>query len=205
MPADRARYIGEAVVLVVAETATLAADAAELAAIEWEPLPPVTGARAAMRPGVPPVWPDRERNLALTCEVGGGSVSGRLMRLVSITVGEAVEQILARGKAIAAHILQPPREAAIAYADGVFTASGGASVTLWDVARAAETLDTLPTDLRGPLAGVSEIVNRAGGDPHGSHVCEVEADPETGHVRIVAWTGVDDAGRAAERDAGAGA
>ena len=128
--------------------------------------------------------------------VGGGSVSGRSMRLVSITVGEAVEQILARGKAIAAHMLQQPREAAIAYADGEFAAAGGASVTLWDVASAAETLDTLPADLRGPLSGVSEIVNRVGGYPYGAHVCEVEADPETGHVQIVAWTGVDDVGRA---------
>jgi carbon-monoxide dehydrogenase large subunit len=128
--------------------------------------------------------------------VGGGSVSGRSMRLVSITVGEAVDQILARGKAIAAHILQQPGKAVIAYADGVFAASGGASVTLWDVARAAETLDTLPAELRGPLAGVSEIVNRVGGYPYGSHVCEVEIDPETGHVQIVAWSGVDDVGRA---------
>ncbi len=128
--------------------------------------------------------------------VGGGSVSGRSMRLVSITVSEAVEQILARGKAIAAHILQQPGDAAIAYADGVFAASGGGSVSLWDVARAAEALDTLPPDLRGPLAGVSEIVNRVGGYPYGAHVCEVEADPETGHVQIVGWSGVDDVGRA---------
>ncbi len=128
--------------------------------------------------------------------VGGGSVSGRSMRLVSITVGEAVERILGRGKAIAAHMLQQPEAAAIGYADGVFSVAGGASVTLWDVARAGETLGTLPEDLRGPLAGVSEIVNRVGGYPYGSHVCEVEADPETGHVRIVSWAGVDDVGRA---------
>lgn len=128
--------------------------------------------------------------------VGGGSVSGRSMRLVSITVGEAVEQILARGRAIAAHVLQQPVGAPMDYADGVFSAPGGASVSLWDVAGAAETLDTLPADLRGPLAGVSEIVNRVGGYPYGSHVCEVEVDPDTGHVQIVAWAGVDDVGRA---------
>ena len=128
--------------------------------------------------------------------VGGGSMSGRSMRLVSITVGEAVEKLLTRGKAIAAHILQQSDGAALAYADGVFATPGGASVTLWDVARASETLDTLPADLRGPLAGISEIVNRVGGYPYGSHVCEVEADPETGHVQIVGWTGVDDVGRA---------
>lgn len=128
--------------------------------------------------------------------VGGGSVSGRSMRLVSITVGEAVAQIIARGKVIAAHMLQHSDAAAITYADGVFAAPGGASVRLSDVARAAETLETLPDELRGPLAAASEIVNRTGGYPYGAHVCEVEVDPDTGHVRIAAWTGVDDVGRA---------
>jgi len=128
--------------------------------------------------------------------VGGGSVSGRSMRLVSITVGEAIERLLTRGKAIAAHMLQQPDGAAIAYADGVFSAATGASVSLWDAARAGETLATLPADLRGPLEGISEIVNRVGGYPYGTHVCEVEVDPDTGHVNIVGWTGVDDVGRA---------
>jgi carbon-monoxide dehydrogenase large subunit len=118
------------------------------------------------------------------------------MRLVSITVWEAIERLRARGKAIAAHMLQQSPDAVIGYADAVFTAANGASVGLWDVARAAITLDTLPDDLRGPLAGASEIVNRAGGYPYGSHVCEVEVDPGTGHVAILGWTGVDDVGRA---------
>jgi carbon-monoxide dehydrogenase large subunit len=85
---------------------------------------------------------------------------------------------------------------AIAYADGVFAAPGGASLGLWDVARAAETLATLPAELRGKLAAASEIVNRTGGYPYGAHVCEVEVDPDTGHTQIVAWAGVDDVGRA---------
>ena len=128
--------------------------------------------------------------------VGGGSVSGRSMRLVSITVGEAVERVIARGKAIAAHMLQHPDESGITYANATFSAPSGAEVALCEVAQAAETLDSLPEALRGPLAAASEIVNRAGGYPYGAHVCEVEVDPETGHVDIVAWTGVDDVGRA---------
>ncbi len=128
--------------------------------------------------------------------VGGGSVSGRSMRLVSITAGEAVEQLIARGKAIAAHMLQHPDVSGITYADATFSSPGGAAVGLWDVAQAANTLNSLPEALRGPLASASEIINRAGGYPYGTHVCEVEIDPDTGHVDIVAWTGVDDVGRA---------
>jgi carbon-monoxide dehydrogenase large subunit len=127
--------------------------------------------------------------------VGGGSVSGRSMRLVSIAVGKAVEQLLARGSAIAAHVLQA-QTTEVRYADGAFVAPGGASIGLWDVAGAAATLASLPRDLSGPLTGVGDITDRAGGYPFGCHVCEVEVDPDTGHVDIVSWTGVDDVGRA---------
>jgi CO/xanthine dehydrogenase Mo-binding subunit len=75
------------------------------------------------------------------------------MRLVSIAVSEAVERLLARGRAIAAHILQQSEASRISYAEAAFTAPGGGSVGLWDAARAAETLDSLPEDLRGVLTG----------------------------------------------------
>ena len=57
LPVDIVRYCGEAVALVVAETAALAADAAELVAVDYEPLPAVTDARAAMAGGAPQLWP----------------------------------------------------------------------------------------------------------------------------------------------------
>lgn len=125
---------------------------------------------------------------------GGGSHSGRSMRLASIAMGDAVTALVARGKAIAAHVLQAPVES-IEYADGVFSAEGQ-SLDLWSAAEAAETLNSLPEDLRGRLEGIGDIVNRAGGFPYGTHVCEVEVDPDTGHVQIVTWSGVDDVGLA---------
>ena len=115
--------------------------------------------------------------------VGGGSHSGRSMRLVSIAVGEAVDDLIAKGKAITARTLQTP-EAEIIYLDGAFHAPGGASLSLQDAS--AES----------GLEGVGDITNRAGGYPYGAHVCEVEIDPETGHVDILAWTAVDDVGLA---------
>jgi carbon-monoxide dehydrogenase large subunit len=116
--------------------------------------------------------------------VGGGSHSGRSMRLVSIAVTEAIADLVAKGKAVAARQLQAPVED-IAYADGVFRAAGGGEIGLWAAAKA--------TDL---LEGVGDITVRSGAYPYGAHVCEVEVDPETGHVAIVAWTGVDDVGLA---------
>ena len=105
------------------------------------------------------------------------------MRLVSIAVGEAVDDLIAKGKAIAARTLQTPEDEII-YLDGAFHAPGGASLSLQDAS--AES----------GLEGVGDITNRAGGYPYGAHVCEVEVDPETGHVDILAWTAVDDVGLA---------
>ena len=126
--------------------------------------------------------------------VGGGSHSGRSMRLVSIAAHDAVEAIKAKARAIASHVLDVPADS-LAFGDFGFTAKDGRHFDLWQAAEAARTLNSLPADLRGGLEGIGDIVNRAGGYPYGAHVCEAEVDPETGFTRIVAWTGVILCGR----------
>jgi carbon-monoxide dehydrogenase large subunit len=54
----------------------------------------------------------------------------------------------------------------------------------------------LPEDLRGPLGATSDETIKQLGFPYGAHVCEVEIDPQTGHIEIVRYTCVDDVGRA---------
>ena len=127
--------------------------------------------------------------------VGGGSHSGRSMRLVSIAIDHAIKDLLAKGSEIAAHLMQAPVED-VAYASGVFRGPNGAAVTLFEAAEAAATLNSLPSALSGHFEGIGDITNRDGGFPYGTHVCEVEVDPETGHAAILSWTGVDDVGRA---------
>jgi aerobic carbon-monoxide dehydrogenase large subunit len=127
--------------------------------------------------------------------VGGGSHSGRSMRLASIAIGDAVTELIAKGKAIAGHMLQVAPDQ-ITYADGTFSSGDGARVNLSEAGTAAATLNSLPEDLRGLLEGIGDITNRVGGYPYGTHVCEVEVDPETGHTQIISWTGVDDVGLA---------
>jgi len=59
----KVRYVGEAVVAVVAETRELARDASELVEIEYEPLPAVTDARHARDAGAPTLHEDAGGNL----------------------------------------------------------------------------------------------------------------------------------------------
>ena len=49
----KVRHVGQAVALVVADTLDAARDAAEAIEVEYEPLPAVTDARAAIAPGAP--------------------------------------------------------------------------------------------------------------------------------------------------------
>ncbi|MBI0535193.1 xanthine dehydrogenase family protein molybdopterin-binding subunit [Roseomonas sp. KE2513] len=64
------RYVGDPVVLIVAETRQAAQDAAELVEIDYEPLPAVTDTAAAAEPGAPLVWPGRPDNTAVLWDSG---------------------------------------------------------------------------------------------------------------------------------------
>ncbi|HKF73169.1 MAG TPA: xanthine dehydrogenase family protein molybdopterin-binding subunit [Stellaceae bacterium] len=59
------RHVGDPVALVVAESQAQALDAAELVSVDYEELPAVVDARAAVKPGAPQVWPEASGNLAL--------------------------------------------------------------------------------------------------------------------------------------------
>ena len=127
---------------------------------------------------------------------GGGSHSGRSMRIASLAIGTAADLIIEKGTAIAAHLLEvSPVD--IEFARGVFAVKGtDRRVGIFEVAQAAATRDDLPEDLRGKLDGIGDETVSVGAFPSGTHVCEVEIDPETGQVRLLRWSGVDDVGRA---------
>ena len=65
----KARYAGEPVAMVVADTEAQALDAAEAVAVEYEPLPAVTTYEQARAPSTP-VWEDNPRNVTFDREQG---------------------------------------------------------------------------------------------------------------------------------------
>ena len=62
---ERVHYVGEAVAMVVAETAAPAQDAADLVSVEYDATPAVIDAREALKPGAPQIHPDAPGNLAV--------------------------------------------------------------------------------------------------------------------------------------------
>jgi len=88
----RVLHVGQPVVLVVAETLAAAQDAADLVAIDYEPLPAVTDLRAAIAPDAPLLWPEAPGNIAVDWP---GPVPDSAARMA------AVEQALARAPHVA--------------------------------------------------------------------------------------------------------
>jgi len=70
LPADKARHVGEAVAIVVAETAAQAADAAEKVMVDWEELPWVTDTAKAAEPGAPTIWDEVPDNVFIDTTFG---------------------------------------------------------------------------------------------------------------------------------------
>ncbi|MGY6706815.1 MAG: xanthine dehydrogenase family protein molybdopterin-binding subunit [Rhizobiaceae bacterium] len=67
---ETVRYVGDAVAVVVAETKGQARDAAEAVAVDYEELPAVTEAVAALEGGAPQIHPEAKGNLIYDWEIG---------------------------------------------------------------------------------------------------------------------------------------
>jgi carbon-monoxide dehydrogenase large subunit len=124
---------------------------------------------------------------------GYASVGSRSAMTVSHALIKTVDAMLAKGKAIAASVLETA-EADIEYRDGRFGVVGtDRRISLFDLAarakdmrkrgEIAEDLDT-KTNAETPLTF-----------PNGCHIAEVEIDPKTGELALVAYAAVDDCGR----------
>src|SRR5262245_24246333 len=74
---DRVRHVGDPVALVVATSPEAATDAADLVAVEYVPLPAVTGADRATRAGAPAVWDEAPDNVAFVWEAGSRDTVAR--------------------------------------------------------------------------------------------------------------------------------
>jgi len=87
---DVVRHVGDAIAFVVADSLSAAKDAAEAISVDWQPLPHVIGAMAALAAGAPRVWPDRPDNLAFETELGDAVATqaafARAARTVALTI-----------------------------------------------------------------------------------------------------------------------
>jgi carbon-monoxide dehydrogenase large subunit len=108
---------------------------------------------------------------------------------------KALDKIVAKGKKIAAHLLEAA-ETDIEFKDGKFTVAGtDRSKTFGEIALTAYVPHNYPLDKLEPGLNETAFYDPTNFTfPAGTHICEVEIDPDTGRVRIVNFSACDDFG-----------
>jgi carbon-monoxide dehydrogenase large subunit len=143
------------------------------------------------------VAPDKVRVLqgdTAAVSFGRGTGGSRSLPVGGASLAEAADKLIAKGRRIAAHLFEAA-EADVEFSDGVFTVTGtDRRLSIDEVARAAfNPMQQAP----GVEPGFDETGHFAPPQPtfpNGCHVCEVEIEPETGHIDIVRYLVVDDFG-----------
>ena len=137
--ADRVRFVGDQVAVVIAETEAIAAEAVRRIAVDYEDLPVVTDPLAAREPDAPVLHPDRGSNVFCHYRIRKGDVDAGLARAAVVVEHEY------RTPAQEHAFLQP--EAGIAYLDdaGRVTVEAAGQWTHEDQEQIAHSLG-LPVD-----------------------------------------------------------
>jgi carbon-monoxide dehydrogenase large subunit len=126
---------------------------------------------------------------------GMGTYGSRSLSVGGTAIVKALDKVVAKGKKIAAHLLEAA-EADIEFADGKFTVAGtDRSKAFAEVALASYVPHNYPLDKLEPGLDETAFYDPTNFTyPAGTHICEVEIDPDTGVVRIEKFCACDDFG-----------
>jgi carbon-monoxide dehydrogenase large subunit len=120
-------------------------------------------------------------------QAGGGTGGSRSALVGAEAFLEASKKVIDQGKQIAAHVLEASA-ADMEFIKGRFTIAGtDRGIGLLELAQKLSDGLALPEDVPQTL-DVSHISDTPPSSfPNGCHVCEVEIDPDTGHIELVRY------------------
>jgi aerobic carbon-monoxide dehydrogenase large subunit len=126
---------------------------------------------------------------------GMGSYGSRSLAVCGAAMDRALDKIIAKGKKIAAHMLEAS-EGDIAFADGKFSVAGtDKAKTFGEIAFSAYVPHNYPLETLEPGLEETAFYDPANFTyPAGAYICEVEVDEGTGKVDVVAFHCADDFG-----------
>jgi len=126
---------------------------------------------------------------------GMGTYGSRSLAVGGTAIVKALDKIVAKGKKIAAHLLEAA-DTDIEFKDGKFTVAGtDRSKTFGEIALAAYVPHNYPLDKLEPGLDETAFYDPTNFTfPAGTHICEVEIDPETGTVQVAQFAACDDFG-----------
>ena len=94
MAKEVVRYVGDAVAVVVAESAQQAYDAVDLIEVDYQPLPATVDPQQAVKPGAPQLHPEVPNNIAFKWTVAGGDVEAAFKGAEVVVRDRIVQQRL---------------------------------------------------------------------------------------------------------------
>jgi carbon-monoxide dehydrogenase large subunit len=126
---------------------------------------------------------------------GMGTYGSRSLAVCGSAMVRAAEKVINKAKKIAAHLMEAS-EGDIELKDGRFSVAGTDKSVAWgDVTLAAYVPHNYPlTDIEPGLEETAFYDPANFTYPSGAYSCEVELDPETGHVKIERFCAADDFG-----------
>jgi carbon-monoxide dehydrogenase large subunit len=126
---------------------------------------------------------------------GMGTYGSRSLSVGGTAIVKAVDKIIAKGKKIAAHLLEAS-DTDIDFENGEFKVKGtDKKLPFGAVALTAYVPHNYPLDKLEPGLNENAFYDPTNFTyPAGSYVCEVEVDPETGKTTVASFVAVDDFG-----------
>ncbi len=126
---------------------------------------------------------------------GGGTGGSRSMQMAGTAIHVGSEKVRTKAQELAAHLLEvSPKD--VSFQEGIFSVIGtDMSLEIMDLAAASVDIEKLPEGMEPGLNTVVDMEHESSTFPNGSHICEVEVDPDTGNVEVVGYFAVSDYGR----------
>ncbi|WP_329270695.1 xanthine dehydrogenase family protein molybdopterin-binding subunit [Streptomyces pseudovenezuelae] len=127
---------------------------------------------------------------------GMDTYGSRSLVVGGTAVHQAATKVVDKARKVAAHLLEAS-ERDLEFTDGVFSVKGSpdARRTIQEIAFETFTSHDLPDGVE-PTINAGHLTDPDDFSyPHGTHLCAVEVDTETGQTRIRSYVAVDDVGR----------
>jgi carbon-monoxide dehydrogenase large subunit len=125
---------------------------------------------------------------------GRGTYGSRSMTIGGSALKNAADVLIEKAKKMAAHVLEASA-GDLSFAEGKFTVVGtDKAIRLVDLVKRSFAPVGWPAEFGVGLEAVGTFSPTRPNFANGCHICEVEVDPDTGQVKLVRYTGVDDSG-----------
>src|SRR3954451_11243062 len=131
-----------------------------------------------------------------TSHKGLDTYGSRSLAVGGIALVEACRKVRDKARTVAAHMLECSPDD-LEFTGGAFRVRGtpDASKTIADAAFAVFAAHDLPDGVEATLDADATFDPETFSFPHGTHLCAVEVDTQTGHVAIRKCVAVDDVGK----------